>query len=215
MKGLTKKQLFTVLLTLCCIMQLHLASAQQAELQQLALNIEKLAQFKKILTDMKKGYDIVSKGYNSIKGISEGNFNLHKEFLDGLMAVNPNIRRYRRVADILRYQGRLLDEYKTAFSRFKSGGRFNTDELDYLSKVYGNLFDKSLENLDELTVILTANKLRMSDDERIEGIDRIYYDMQEKLSFLRAFNKRTSNLDRQRLLLQQEVDALKKVNGLN
>ena len=56
--------------------------AQSTEIQQLLLNVEKLAQLKKILSNMKKGYEIVSNGYNTIKDISKGNFNLHEAFLD-------------------------------------------------------------------------------------------------------------------------------------
>ena len=62
--------------------------SQTDEAQQLLLNVEKLAQLKQILKDMYKGYEIVSKGYNTIKNISEGNFDLHKVFLDGLMQVS-------------------------------------------------------------------------------------------------------------------------------
>ena len=45
--------------------------AQSKEVQQLLLDIEKLAQFKQILTDLKKGYQIVSTGYSTIKNLSE------------------------------------------------------------------------------------------------------------------------------------------------
>ena len=45
--------------------------AQSTEIQQLLLNVEKLAQLKKILSNMKKGYEIVSNGYNTIKDISK------------------------------------------------------------------------------------------------------------------------------------------------
>jgi hypothetical protein len=209
------KKIITLVLAISCTLQLQLASAQSAEVTQLLLNIEKLAQLKQILSDMKKGYDIVSKGYNTVRDISKGNFNLHDQFLNGLLLVNPNLAKYRKVADIITYQQQLLKEYKSAFTRFKAGGRFRPEELEYLSTVYGNLFDGSLDNLDELAMIVTSSKLRMSDDERIEGIDRIYSDMQEKLSFLRSFNKRTDMLDRQRAAQQAELDALKKVNGLN
>jgi hypothetical protein len=52
-------------------------SAQSQEMQQLILNIEKLAQFKQILADMKKGYQILNGGYKAVKDLSKGNFNLH------------------------------------------------------------------------------------------------------------------------------------------
>ncbi len=45
------------------------SKAQSAEVQQLLLNYEKLNQLKNILSDMKKGYQIVSKVYSTIKNI--------------------------------------------------------------------------------------------------------------------------------------------------
>lgn len=206
------KKILTLLICICCL-QLHLVSAQKAEIEQLLLNVEKLAQFKQILKDMKKGYDVVFKGYNSIKDISEGNFDLHKRFLDGLMAVNPELAKYRRVTDIIRYQGYLLTEYRSAYRRFVSGGRFSPQEIDYMNKVYRNLFDRSIENLDELAMVLTANKLRMSDEERLTAIDRIYTDMEEKLVYLRSFNKRTDALDSKREKEIKELETIRKMYG--
>lgn len=46
-------------------------SAQSQEAQQLLLNVEKLSQLKQILTDMKKGYQVISTGYNTIEGLSK------------------------------------------------------------------------------------------------------------------------------------------------
>lgn len=206
------KKLIITLICVCCL-QLHLVSAQSAEIQQLLLNVEKLAQFKRILSDMKKGYEVVFKGYNSIKNISEGNFDLHKTFLDGLLKVNPEIAKYKRVADIIRYQGNILSEYKSAYKRFASGGRFSPKEITYLQGVYRNLLDKSLHDLDELAMILTASSLRMSDAERLTAIDRLFTDMESKLVFLRGFNKRTAALDSQRKQQQKEQELIKKMYG--
>jgi hypothetical protein len=71
-------------------------SAQSDEAQQLLLNVEKLAQFKEILRDMKKGYEIVSNGYNTIKDISKGSFNLHDAFLNALLQISPTVKKYAR-----------------------------------------------------------------------------------------------------------------------
>src|SRR5689334_17359441 len=87
------------------------ANGQAQEVQQLLLNVEKLAQLKSILADLKKGYEIVSTGYSTIKNLSEGNFNLHQAFLDGLLQVSPTVRNYRRIADIIRSQISLVKEY--------------------------------------------------------------------------------------------------------
>lgn len=60
-------------------------------------------------------------------------------------------------------------------------------------------------------MIVTANKLRMSDDERIQSIDRIYFDMESKLSFLRYFNNSTQVLVVQRAKESSEVDGMEKL----
>src|SRR5674476_697647 len=168
------------------------ALAQTDEIAQLLLNVEKLTQFEQILSDMKKGYEILSGGYNTIKDLSQGNFSLHKTFLDALLEVSPTVKHYKRVADIINYQVILIKEYKSAFNRFKRDNNFNQQELAYLGRVYENLFKQSLNNLDDMVTIITANQLRMSDDERLGAIDRIFADMQDKLLFLRHFNNNTT-----------------------
>ncbi len=188
--------------------------AQSTEIQQLLLNVEKLAQLKKILSNMKKGYEIVSTGYNTIKDISKGNFNIHQTFLDGLMQVSPTVKKYKRIAEIITYQTQLVKEYKSAFRRFDASNLFNTNEIRYMDNVYTNLFNESLQNLEELTMVITAGKLRMSDDERINAIDRIYNDIADKLVFLRTFNKENNVLAIQRGREMVDTKVSKKLNGL-
>lgn len=204
--------LIFILLSTCLTSKL---SAQGEEVQQLLLNVEKLAQFKQILSDLKKGYQIVSVGYSTIKDLSQGNFNLHKTFLDGLMMVSPTVKKYKRIADIINNQIMIVKEYKNAFNRFKQDGNFNTGEIEYLGKVYGNLFKQSLNDLDELTIIITDSKLRMSDDERLEAIDRIFNNMQDKLLFLRHFNNNTTILAVQRAREKNDAATVQKIYGIN
>lgn len=189
-------------------------NAQSDEAQQLLLNVEKLSQLKKILSNMYQGYQLVSKGYNTIKGISEGNFDLHKHFLDALLAISPAVKKYKRVADIIHQQRQLVREYKSAFTRFKTSGLFNATEIDYMQRVYANLFNSSIQHLDELTVIVTAGKLRMSDDERLSAIDRIFDSVSDQLSFLRTFNKENSVLGLQRSREMLETKVSSRLNGL-
>lgn len=201
-----------IVLNTCMISKL---SAQSEEVQQLLLNIEKLVQFKQILSDLKKGYQIISTGYSTIEDLSQGNFNLHKTFLDGLMMVSPSVKKYKRIADIINNQIMIVKEYKNAFNRFKQDGNFNPDEIEYIGKVYSNLFKQSLKDLDELTIIITDNKLRMSDDERLEAIDRIHNNMQDKLLFLRHFNNNTTILAVQRAREKNDAATMKKIYRIN
>lgn len=185
--------------------------AQSTEVQQLLLNVEKLSQFKNILKDMKAGYQIISSGYNAVRDISKGNFSLHETFLDGLMAVSPEVRKYHKVVDIVKMQGTILSEYRSALGKFKSGGQFTVQEVNYMTSVYGQLNKQSLQNLDALLMVITAGELRMSDDQRLAAIDRICLDMQEKLSFLRHFNSQGIGILRQRTLEQRDVSSMQEL----
>jgi hypothetical protein len=194
---------------------MHLkVNAQSAEVQQLLLNVEKLEQFKKILSNMKKGYEIVSNGYNTIKDISKGDFNMHDAFLNALLQVSPTVKKYKRVVDIMTCQTQIIKEYKLASRRFNSSHLFNSSELNYMSNVYNNLVGKSIENLNELAIVITAGKLRMSDDERIIAIDRVYNEVADKLVFLRSFNNETNLLAVQRGREMVDTKVSKKLNGL-
>ncbi|RXM48065.1 TerB family tellurite resistance protein [Flavobacterium sp. YO12] len=208
-----KKILITGLLVFLSLVP-NRAEAQSAEIQQLILNIEKLSQFKKILSDMKKGYELLSGGYKSVKDMSEGNFSLHKTFLDALMQVSPAVKNYKRVGDIINFQILLVKESKKGLSRFIKSESFSPQEIAYFEKIYGNLLNQSLRNLDELTTVVTEDKLRMSDDERLQAVDNIYMEMQDKLLFLRSFNKESSVLVLQRCKETKDVYASKELQEL-
>jgi hypothetical protein len=190
------------------------ALAQTPEVTQLILNIQKLNQLRKILKELKAGYDILFKGYTTIKDISKGNFKLHEAFLDGLLEVSPAVKRYKRIAEIIDFQLKLVSEYRTAFGHFQFGKYFNKDELDYMERVYARLINQSLKNLDALTMVVTAKKMRMSDDERLSAIDKIHEEMQDKLVFLRHFNSTAATLGLQRAKVSVEVETSAELNGI-
>jgi len=180
------------------------------DMQQLVMDIEKLTQFKAILSDMQAGYTILTQGYGQVKSLSEGNFNLHSAFLNSLMAVSPEIRKYGRIADIVTAQASIVSEYKAAWKQAQSGGHFSASELLYMNGVFNSLFNQSVSNLTNLANVLTAGKLRMSDAERLAAIDHIYGDTQDKLVFLRRFNSQIAVMAVQRQKELNGVDNLKK-----
>ncbi|MBO9572793.1 MAG: TerB family tellurite resistance protein [Chitinophagaceae bacterium] len=187
--------------------------AQSFEAQQLLLNVEKLAQFKQILRDLEKGYEIIMKGYTTIRDISQGNFSLHDLFLDALWQVSPTVKKYKKIADIISLQLKLVNEYKSAWTRAKSSNLFNTQELSFMSTVYERLFSESLQSLEDLLLVITARTLRMSDDERLTAIDRIHESLQLKLVRLRRFTTDNAILEAQRLSEKEDIDAMRRIYG--
>lgn len=187
------------------------AQSVTQDIQQLVYDIEKLTQFKAVLSDMKTGYTILRQGYGQVKSITEGNFNLHSAFLNSLMAVSPAVRQYGRIADIISYQVRIVSECHSAYGRFRSSGRFNAAELIYLNSVFSRLLSQSVDNLTSLANVLTAGTLRMSDAERLETIDHIYADTQGKLIFLRHLDNEVTLMQLERQKALNEVNTLQKL----
>ena len=209
------KYIITTLVLFTCLGIAKKSEAQAQEMQQLILDIEKLTQLKGILTDMKTGYQIYTQGYGSISQLSKGNFDLHSVYLNSLLSISPTVRNYGRIAEIITQQASLISEYKSSYKQFRQSGTFSASELSYMSDVYTQLVTQSLENLDELTNVLTAGKLRMSDDERMRAIDRIYGSSSEKLQFLRHFNRQGVVLSLQRSKEIGDTQTLKQLYGIN
>ena len=188
---------------------------QSQEAKQLLLDVEKLAQLKNILTDLKKGYEIVSGGYNAIKNISEGNFNLHAVFLNSLLEISPTVKKYKRIVDIVSTQLKIVSEYKRALHQLTASGKFTIDEINYVQRVYSNLFNQSLKNLDALATIVTAGKMRMSDDERLAAIDGVWKEVESQFNFLQHFNNQAKVLALQRAKEQNDVSTMNQLYNVN
>jgi hypothetical protein len=179
------------------------------DMQQLLYDIEKLTQFKSILADMKTGYTILTQGYGAVKAISEGNFTLHSTFLNSLETISPSVRQYGRIADIIANQGSIVSECKSSWKQINASGRFTSPELFYINSVFTGLLNQSIDNLNNLVNVISAHTLRMSDAERLQAIDHIYADTQNKLSFLRHFHNQVAVLSLERAKAQNDLLKLK------
>lgn len=191
------------------------ARAQTAEVTQLVLNIQKLNQLREILAELKAGYDILFTGYNTIKNISEGNFKLHDDFLSALLKVSPAVKNYARVKDILAYELAISREYRQTRAQLTASEVLTHTEIEYIEKVYSGLASSSLGNLLALEEVLTDQKLRASDAERLQRIDLIYSQVTDQLTFLRHFNSNALLLTAQRKNELQQTKTLQDLLNLN
>jgi hypothetical protein len=192
---------------------LQRAYSQEQEAQQLMLNVEKLAQMKSILEQLKSGYEIVSKGYLAVRNISEGSFDLHQVFLDGLLQVSPTVRNYHKVALIAKGQVQLVKSCTSTLRQVKASDLLQEGELDYIAGVVNKLMKESLKQLESLSVIITSGSLRMSDEERLSAIDRIWEEMQEQQTFLKSFASEAKVLLLQRSKQRHDLNASRALYG--
>lgn len=210
-----KKRFFILVGLLVLSVSVGWGQSVSDDITQLLLDVEKLSQLKQILTDMYKAYTIVHQGYEDIKNISQGTFSLHKAFLDGLLAVNPVVANYAKVADIVNKEALVVQEYQAANKYLRGTGRFSSDELGYFSTVYNNLVQGSLKNVNELVMIITAGELRMSDAERLSAIDRIDGGITGQLDFLRRFDNEAVLQAAQRQQSLNDQATMRAIYGLD
>ncbi len=179
--------------------------AQTQEMEQLRLDLEKLAQFKLMLTEMKSGYQTMLSGYSALRDIGKTNFNLHKGFLDGLLAVNPSVARQPAVQRIYAHQNRIISDSKSWITRLRNTQVFKASEIAEVVADYSNLILLLEADRDLLEKVLTPGTYRMSDAERSEIISTIEVSVQkhtQKFSELQEqYNRQLS------LRLQSKKDA--------
>jgi hypothetical protein len=164
---------------------------------------------------VKKGYDIAHKGLSTVQNFMNGEWKLHKDFFGSLSVVNPSIKKYAKVADVIAMQVRMIKQARSLIQQSRHRGLLNLEEIDYVVKICDHLISECLKNMDELIAVITSGELEMKDDERIKRIETIYTTMQDKSVFLLSFGNSVTMLSKQRLHEMLEVELSKKLNGLN
>ncbi|MBE7174523.1 MAG: hypothetical protein INR73_28385 [Williamsia sp.] len=176
--------------------------------------LEQIAAFEVYSGYVKKGYDIASDGLGTIKKLKKGDWDLHADYFRSLSQVNPAVKRYGRVADIIAMQTYILKGSSAALRIVRSSHMLSNDEMSYLEKVYQNLLTQSARDTDYLMELVSDGSLQMKDDERIERIDELYTSIKDKYVFLQSFSGAASVLVQQRTKEQQEVNDARKIHGI-
>ena len=176
--------------------------------------IEQIAALQMYVGYVQKGYSIAKKGLTTIGTIKMGDFNLHSDFFSSFKNVNPSIRNYAKVADIIAYQTKIIQTYKAAYKQAQSISLFSSGEIDYIYKVFTNLITYSTADIDELIKVITANQLKMKDDERLKRIDAIHTSIQDKYSFAESFAEDARVLAINRTKEKNNIEASRRLYGI-
>ena len=144
-------------------------------------------------------------GLKTIGNILDGNFNLTRDFFGHLNGVNPDIAAGARVMDIIMFQYYLTRDMGRVYNFCSSNRNFTAQEIRYIGKVHSNFLVITDANISELIKIIAPGNTTMTDDERMERIDRIYEDQLDQQAFVREFGNDVFTLSRER---QKEESTL-------
>ena len=82
--------------------------------------LQQIAALKVYLNYARKGYDIANKGITTVRNIKKGDFNLHQDFFGSLKIVNPKIKKYLKLADIIAYQTWIIKRSRHTLQAIKA-----------------------------------------------------------------------------------------------
>jgi hypothetical protein len=175
---------------------------------------QQIAALQVYLDYLKKGYNIVQKGWTTVENITNGNLNLHRDFFGSLKGVNPVIGNSAKVVDIIAFQYYIIRNMKGVYNFCATNKNFTPEEIRYIAKVHTNMLFLCDASISELLMIIRADKTEMTDDERMLRIDKIYDDMQDKHAFVKAFDSDTKQLSSQRSKEEREAEIFRKIQGV-
>ena len=79
----------------------------------------KLRRTEYISSIIEKGYKIAQEGLTAIGDIKHGEFNLHLDFFNSLESINPAIKKYTKVADIITRELQITSLCKATLKNMK------------------------------------------------------------------------------------------------
>ena len=186
-----------------------------AQSKQREVFLKQIAALQMYIGYAKKGYSIAKKGLNTIGDFKRGEFNLHTDYFNSLKTVNPKIKKYARVAEIIALQAKIIKSYGAIYQRFQQNDLFHGDEVDYIKRVFDRLVENCDDNLEELLTIVTDGQLEMKDDERMKRIDVLYQNMLKNHTFCESFSNQVKLMSLSKANDIKEVKTSRALHGLN
>lgn len=160
---------------------------------------------------IKRGYGVAKDGLKLVNDFKDGEFSLHKDYFNSLKQVSPAVRKYAKVADIIRIQQGIIVkvfEYKRQLS---SSSFITTEERNYLIQVFARLLEDCAQLVRDLSDLTTFGNYEMTDAERFAYIDRLYMETNEQQKFVDGFGEEALMLSRQRRIEAESVERLRKI----
>jgi hypothetical protein len=138
----------------------------------------------------------------------------YENYYGELQQVKQLIADYKEVKAIVNNQVLIVQEYRQAIKLFKGDNHFSPEELQYMEKVYGGMLDRSMENIETVTTIITSNVLQMKDSERRAAIRKAAEKFTTVLQDLQAFTTSNQKLSLQRAVDLEEIAHIKSYYGI-
>jgi hypothetical protein len=140
---------------------------------------------------------------------------LYSGYYDELWKVKATIAYYQRIKDLTVKQVALVAEYNRAWGMLKQDQHFNASELSAMQHVYSGILSASVENLDHILLVVNPGKTQMSDEQRLELVNRAGNRLDDNYNDLRRFNTQNQILRLQRGKELGDTKITQSLYGIN
>lgn len=140
---------------------------------------------------------------------------LFSGYYQELWNIKTAIAYYSKISELTQKQVALVNSYNQAWNLLKSDKHFTADELAYMTKVYSGILQASVNDLDQILLVINANKTQMPDAKRMEIVNKAADHMDTNYNDLQQFNNQNKLLSLQRAGDENEVLTLKKYYGID
>jgi hypothetical protein len=151
---------------------------------------------------------------SEISGWSADQRQLFSTYYDELWKIKSTIAYYQRIKDVAARQIALVNNYRQAWNLLRQDRHFNAAELQQMTAVYTGILTASERNLDDVMNVVSSGKTQMSDEQRLELINRAADRLDENYSDLTRFNTENQMLSLQRSKSLADTKTTKQLYGL-
>jgi len=151
---------------------------------------------------------------SEISGWSADQRQLFSSYYDELWKIKSTIAYYQRIKDVAARQIALVNNYQQAWNLLRQDQHFNAAELEQMTLVYTGILTASERNLDDVMNVVSSGKTQMSDEQRLELINRAADRLDENYSDLTRFNTENQMLSLQRSKSLGDTKTTKQLYGL-
>jgi hypothetical protein len=151
---------------------------------------------------------------DGITGWVQQTKDLYSEYYQELSTVKQVIADYDKVKQIISLQENIISEYNSAYSKFKQDKNFTSSEITYMYNVYSGILNESLNNVNQVLLVVNAFVTQMSDAGRMNIINNAAANMQKNYKDLKQFNNQNIQISLQRSYENNDYQTVKQLYGL-
>lgn len=159
---------------------------------------------------LKEGYGIVDSGLNTIKNFNKTEFSLHSGYFNSLKGINPVVANSPMIGEITNWKNRTIN----LLGNLKTQSQTGTPEAEYIEKVKSKVISECQKEFSILKLVLTPGKLELTDEERLNQIEKLHKSMQNKYEFAESFVHSVKLLENQKRNEQLQLKASKEMFNL-